>query len=147
MFLGFEFQYGVRSERKGNMEAISPAFGVQFVGEVKKYSISNGFSGSILPSLRSFIKICKRNSVYAENRNPSIDLSDPGWKTKFQEDFERRFYIPHLSDFFDDVVPIPSTFCLKSRLVFLLILLVLFLYFHEFTIFKYKIELFRTNLA
>ncbi|KAJ7957429.1 ATP-dependent 6-phosphofructokinase [Quillaja saponaria] len=44
-----------------------------------------------------------------------IDFSDPDWKTKFQKDFAERFNIPHISDVFEDALPIPSTFCLKMR--------------------------------
>lgn len=60
----------------------------------------------------------------AENTRPrstaaaAIDFSDPRWPERFKEDFEARFNIPHLTDVFgDDVVPIPSTFCLKMRYV------------------------------
>ena len=34
---------------------------------------------------------------------------------EYQEDFERRFRIPHLTDSFPELSPIPSTFCLKRR--------------------------------
>ena len=57
----------------------------------------------------------KSGRVHAQTWNSEIDFSDPDWKSKFQKDFERRFDIPHLTDVFDDVVAIPSTFCLKSR--------------------------------
>lgn len=59
--------------------------------------------------------VIKNGRVRARTRNPEIDFSDPDWKSKFEKDFERRSYIPHLTDVFDDVVAIPSTFCLKSR--------------------------------
>ncbi|KAI3902735.1 hypothetical protein MKW92_051608 [Papaver armeniacum] len=96
------------------MEAISPAYGLQ---SVMKWSSSDSFAGSIPSRLRSSGGKFKVNRIYAEKTNSSIEelSGDPGWKTKFQEDFEKRFYIPHLSDFYDDVTPIPSTFCLKSR--------------------------------
>lgn len=60
--------------------------------------------------------------VFAEVSSPSrttsaIDFSDPDWKTKFQQDWEARFRLPHLTDIFPDAPPIPSTFCLKMRLV------------------------------
>ncbi|KAM0949049.1 putative 6-phosphofructokinase [Dioscorea sansibarensis] len=38
-----------------------------------------------------------------------------GTKKEYQEDFERRFRIPHLTDSFPELSPIPSTFCLKRR--------------------------------
>lgn len=46
---------------------------------------------------------------------PSIDYSDPDWKSKYQKDFESRFNIPHITDVFPDAVAYPSTFCLKMR--------------------------------
>jgi len=74
------------------------------------------------PSSLNFNRIRKKFRVHAaENTRPpsaasAIDFSDPSWPSKFQKDFEARFSIPHLSDIFhDDVVPIPSTFCLKMR--------------------------------
>ncbi|KAL1327485.1 hypothetical protein HN51_037535 [Arachis hypogaea] len=49
------------------------------------------------------------------NNHNKFDFSDPDWKTKFQQDFEARFSLPHLTDIFPDASPIPSTFCLKMR--------------------------------
>ncbi|XP_008795218.1 ATP-dependent 6-phosphofructokinase 5, chloroplastic isoform X1 [Phoenix dactylifera] len=43
-----------------------------------------------------------------------LDFGDTDWKKKYQ-DFERRFNIPHLTDLFPDLSPMPSTFSLKSR--------------------------------
>nr|KYP42442.1 hypothetical protein KK1_036131 [Cajanus cajan] len=62
----------------------------------------------------------KRGGVFAVVSSPSnsyagIDFSDPDWKSKFQEDWEARFRLPHLTDIFPDAPPIPSTFCLKMR--------------------------------
>ncbi|PIN02948.1 6-phosphofructokinase [Handroanthus impetiginosus] len=45
----------------------------------------------------------------------TIDFSDPDWKSKYQEDFEARFNIPHITDVHPDAVSYPSTFCLKMR--------------------------------
>ncbi|KAI4314405.1 hypothetical protein L6164_027318 [Bauhinia variegata] len=63
-------------------------------------------------------KVTKKVRVFAELKNQScssIDFSDPDWKTKFQQDLEQRFRLPHINDNFEDAVPIPSTFCLKMR--------------------------------
>ncbi|XP_058087973.1 ATP-dependent 6-phosphofructokinase 5, chloroplastic [Magnolia sinica] len=81
----------------------------------KKSHVSYKFSSSIFLRLRGFDKTWKKNRVSIKSSDPSIDFSDPGWKTKYQEDFELRFDIPHLTDIFKDVRPIRSTFCLKSR--------------------------------
>ncbi|KAB1214532.1 6-phosphofructokinase 5, chloroplastic [Morella rubra] len=56
-----------------------------------------------------------RVSAEAAKQSPSVDYNDPDWKSKFQKDFEKRFNIPHITDVFDDAVPIPSTFCLRMR--------------------------------
>lgn len=45
---------------------------------------------------------------------PEVDFKDPDWKMHFQEDFDRRFNLPHLRDILD-VQPRPTTFSLKSR--------------------------------
>jgi 6-phosphofructokinase 1 len=45
---------------------------------------------------------------------PKLDFSNPNWKKQFQEDFDRRFSLPHLTDVID-VEPRPTTFSLKSR--------------------------------
>jgi hypothetical protein len=45
---------------------------------------------------------------------PRVDYSDSDWKKKIQEDFERRFNLPHLRDVIH-VEPRPTTFSLKSR--------------------------------
>uniref|UniRef100_A0A0D9XJI5 Phosphofructokinase domain-containing protein n=1 Tax=Leersia perrieri TaxID=77586 RepID=A0A0D9XJI5_9ORYZ len=45
---------------------------------------------------------------------PQLDFSNPDWKKQFQEDFNRRFSLPHLNDVID-VEPRLTTFSLKSR--------------------------------
>ncbi|XVF59084.1 hypothetical protein PTKIN_Ptkin07bG0246400 [Pterospermum kingtungense] len=45
----------------------------------------------------------------------NIDFSDHDWKSKFQQDFERRFNIPHITDLSPDAHSFPSTFCLRMR--------------------------------
>ncbi|MED6131818.1 ATP-dependent 6-phosphofructokinase 5, chloroplastic, variant 2 [Stylosanthes scabra] len=54
-------------------------------------------------------------AINNNKNNNKIDFSDPDWKTKFQQDFQARFRLPHLTDIFPDAPPIPSTFCLKMR--------------------------------
>ncbi|KDP29747.1 hypothetical protein JCGZ_18682 [Jatropha curcas] len=79
---------------------------------------SRGFSLSNYHVFRpNLSRIAKRIGVFAEisKQNSSIDFSDADWKIKYQEDFERRFNIPHITDVFPDAQPIPSTFCLKMR--------------------------------
>ena len=46
--------------------------------------------------------------------HPKLDFSNPNWKKQFQEDFDRRFSLPHLTDVID-VESRPTTFSLKSR--------------------------------
>jgi 6-phosphofructokinase 1 len=45
---------------------------------------------------------------------PQLDFSNPNWKKQFQEEFDRRFSLPHLTDVID-VESRPTTFSLKSR--------------------------------
>lgn len=46
--------------------------------------------------------------------NSEIDHHDPDWKSKFQDEFEERFNLPHLNDILA-VRPRPTTFSLKKR--------------------------------
>ncbi|XP_028098165.1 ATP-dependent 6-phosphofructokinase 5, chloroplastic-like [Camellia sinensis] len=100
------------------MDSLSPAIASKIVLPARN---SYQFLGPVLPSLRpSFSRLCKKICVHAENTTPTpiapaIDFSDPHWKSKFQDDFEARFNISHLTDIFRDALPIPSTFCLKMR--------------------------------
>ncbi|KAI3739880.1 hypothetical protein L2E82_30292 [Cichorium intybus] len=64
----------------------------------------------------NMIRVCKRSHCVAsaeKNSNSAIDFSDLGWKTRFEEDFEKGFNIPHMRDFFPDAVSYPSNFCLR----------------------------------
>jgi len=78
------------------------------------------FNPSFLPLPPA--RVAGKVGVFAEVSSPSrttsaIDFSDPDWKTKFKQDWEARFRLPHLTDIFPDASPIPSTFCLKMRFV------------------------------
>ena len=53
--------------------------------------------------------------VKAVAAKPDIDFKDPNWKKHFQEDWDRRFNLPHLTDILD-LKPRPTTFSLKKRL-------------------------------
>lgn len=73
----------------------------------------------------SQVRVTNKVGVFAElstrSSNSSctaIDFNDPDWKTKFKQDFEARFRLPHITEIFPDAPPIPSTFCLKMRFVF-----------------------------
>ncbi|KAI0495873.1 hypothetical protein KFK09_022180 [Dendrobium nobile] len=54
-------------------------------------------------------------SAAVEESDPGMDYAETNWKDQFQKDFERRFDLPHLTDLFSDLTPIPSTFRLKKR--------------------------------
>ncbi|KAI4328148.1 hypothetical protein L6164_020529 [Bauhinia variegata] len=95
--------------------AISPKLSLPHQNTVRSYAFSrsNHRFQTLMPS-----KVSRKVRVFAELRKQStssIDFSDPDWKTKFQRDFEQRFRLPHITDIFEDAVPIPSTFCLKMR--------------------------------
>lgn len=57
------------------------------------------------------------SELKSRNNTTTIDYTDPDWKTKFTENFEKRFRLPHVTDTLPDSVSMPSTFCLKMRLV------------------------------
>ncbi|KAL2521777.1 ATP-dependent 6-phosphofructokinase 5 [Forsythia ovata] len=61
------------------------------------------------------VKAEAHKQVSTASSAPSIDFSDPDWKSKYEQDFEARFNIPHITDVLPDAVPYPSTFCLKMR--------------------------------
>ncbi|CAN6195933.1 unnamed protein product [Urochloa humidicola] len=43
-----------------------------------------------------------------------LDFSDPSWKQKYQEDWDRRFSLPHITDIYD-MEPRTTTFSLKKN--------------------------------
>ncbi|KAG0492426.1 hypothetical protein HPP92_005824 [Vanilla planifolia] len=69
-----------------------------------------GFTGVGRRGRRSFTVA----SVTKDKRS-RVGNVEPEWKTQFQEDFERRFNLPHLKDLFPELTPITSTFRLKKR--------------------------------
>ncbi|KAL5714319.1 6-phosphofructokinase [Ranunculus cassubicifolius] len=100
------------------MELLSPTIGLT-VSELHRFQ---RFSASITPirirNNRIRTNKMKKIRVTTETMNDhssTIDFNDPSWKTKYEDDFSERFNLPHLTDVFSDDVPIPSTFCLKSR--------------------------------
>ncbi|KAK9713109.1 hypothetical protein RND81_06G003300 [Saponaria officinalis] len=60
-------------------------------------------------------RISAKSAAAAAAEEENVDFYDPAWKSKYQADFERRFSLPHLTDIFKHLRPIPSTFCLKMR--------------------------------
>ncbi|KAM7523792.1 hypothetical protein LguiA_013694 [Lonicera macranthoides] len=107
------------------MESLSPATGsvILLPTAVKTHDHRlNLLFGSTLRTSTSTAnhlnRVCRSSRVYAEKKssnNAAIDYSDPDWKSKFQQDFESRFNIPHLTDVFPDADSYPSPFCLKMR--------------------------------
>lgn len=81
-----------------------------------RFSHSNPPFHSFLPS-RIDNKVRVFAKVKSQNNTTAIDFSDPDWKTKFKQDFEARFRLPHITDVFSDAPSMPSTFCLKMRFV------------------------------
>ncbi|KAJ3673792.1 hypothetical protein LUZ60_005784 [Juncus effusus] len=60
---------------------------------------------------RAKLGFCARAKLLID---PKVDFSDPDWKRKLQEDFDKRFNLPHLRDFIH-VEPRSTTFSLKTR--------------------------------
>lgn len=58
--------------------------------------------------------------IRAVATKPELDFSDPDWKKEIQEDFERRYNLPHISDVIH-VEPRPTTFSLRGRYLFPLV--------------------------
>lgn len=52
--------------------------------------------------------------IKAVAANPDIDFSDPNWIQQYQDEFGKRFNLPHLRDVFD-MKPFPTTFSIKNR--------------------------------
>nr|XP_018683169.1 PREDICTED: ATP-dependent 6-phosphofructokinase 5, chloroplastic-like isoform X2 [Musa acuminata subsp. malaccensis]XP_018683171.1 PREDICTED: ATP-dependent 6-phosphofructokinase 5, chloroplastic-like isoform X2 [Musa acuminata subsp. malaccensis]XP_018683177.1 PREDICTED: ATP-dependent 6-phosphofructokinase 5, chloroplastic-like isoform X2 [Musa acuminata subsp. malaccensis] len=69
--------------------------------------------------IRRFERMIRAGSQMTNSRpvvnKPEIDFSDPDWKRHFQEDFDKRFNLPHLRDILA-IKPRPTTFSLKSRI-------------------------------
>ncbi|KAH1058629.1 hypothetical protein GYH30_002956 [Glycine max] len=55
-----------------------------------------------------FAKVKSQSSASKFNNNPD-------WKTKFKDDSEDRFRLPHVTDIFPDAVSMPSTFSPNMR--------------------------------
>lgn len=53
-------------------------------------------------------------SVRAVSGKSDLDFSDPSWKEKYQEDWNRRFSLPHITDIYD-LKPRLTTFSLKKN--------------------------------
>ncbi|KAF9626138.1 hypothetical protein IFM89_031265 [Coptis chinensis] len=77
---------------------------------------SSQFSCLRIPDSKKYTKNsrCSSTVIRAVNANSDIDFSDPNWKQHYEEDFEKRFDLPHLTDLLD-LTPIPTTFTHKSR--------------------------------
>lgn len=106
------------------MEAISPAFRPATI--LLPRAVRSGRAVMSMRSIKNQDSNRKRIrrkievKARAEKIVPTavrIDYSDPDWKFKYQEDFEARFKIPHISDVLHDSVSYPSTFGLRMRLV------------------------------
>ncbi|XP_027362836.1 ATP-dependent 6-phosphofructokinase 5, chloroplastic-like [Abrus precatorius] len=67
----------------------------------------------VVNKVRVFNELKSQNST--SKSTCAIDFNDSDWKTKFKEDFEARFRLPHITDIFPDAASMPSTFCLKMR--------------------------------
>lgn len=52
--------------------------------------------------------------VRATSSKVELDFNDQSWKQKFQEDWERRFTLPSITDIYD-LKPRPTTFSLKKN--------------------------------
>uniref|UniRef100_A0A0D9XDQ5 ATP-dependent 6-phosphofructokinase n=1 Tax=Leersia perrieri TaxID=77586 RepID=A0A0D9XDQ5_9ORYZ len=75
-----------------------------------KYQCQYGFTHlNERKSSRSPMVLCR-----AVPGRPDLDFSDPSWKKKYQEDWNRRFSLPHITDIYD-MKPRLTTFSLKKN--------------------------------
>ncbi|XP_074308500.1 ATP-dependent 6-phosphofructokinase 5, chloroplastic [Silene latifolia] len=99
------------------MDALSTAIAPKLTPSTPRTTAFSTISGGGVRV--SFTRICRNHRIRAQSKatgaEEKIDLNDPDWKTKYQDDFEQRFNLPHLNDIFENLQPIPSTFCLKMR--------------------------------
>ena len=105
------------------MTSVSLINGVNFINPTKcifhpkrdYFSFNRSYTKSKTSEIQMRIKQSRITTVAAGNQE--IDLTDPCWKPKFQEDFDSRFNLPHLKDVLP-LKPRPTTFSLKNRSVF-----------------------------
>ncbi|KAL8531472.1 hypothetical protein ACS0TY_008169 [Phlomoides rotata] len=102
------------------MEAVSPAFRPALI--LQPRTVRSDPAVTSMRSLKNPNSIRRKIEVQAraEKNVPTaacIDYSDPHWKSKYQEEFEARFRIPHITDVLHDhdTVSYPSTFGLRMR--------------------------------
>lgn len=80
---------------------------------------SYGFNNSN-SRFNALVEPTRGSSVFAKVKSQSSASkfnNNPDWKTKFKDDFEDRFRLPHVTDIFPDAVSMPSTFSPNMRLV------------------------------
>ncbi|ERM94446.1 hypothetical protein AMTRI_Chr04g190030 [Amborella trichopoda] len=68
------------------------------------------------PKIHAITRSMKSWSLSVEDgavTKPKLDLEDPNWKKKYEDEFEKRFSLPHLRDIFD-IKPKPTTFSHKN---------------------------------
>jgi 6-phosphofructokinase 1 len=85
-----------------------------------RYSNSRHFrSFRVTNNVRVFSQLKNQNNTTLNSTDSdyAIDYNDPDWKSKFKENFEARFRLPHVTDTFPHAESMPSTFCLKMRFV------------------------------
>lgn len=80
---------------------------------------SYGFNNSN-SRFNALVEPTRGSSVFAKVKSQSSASkfnNNPDWKTKFKDDSEDRFRLPHVTDIFPDAVSMPSTFSPNMRLV------------------------------
>ncbi|KAL5122505.1 ATP-dependent 6-phosphofructokinase 5, chloroplastic [Glycine soja] len=78
---------------------------------------SYGFNNSN-SRFNALVEPTRGSSVFAKVKSQSSASkfnNNPDWKTKFKDDSEDRFRLPHVTDIFPDAVSMPSTFSPNMR--------------------------------
>lgn len=106
------------------MSVASNPKAIQFIAPKTPHrNCSMNISVCCLPHSKSSLRAYGRKEkeallsmeVKASSPKKNIDFSDPNWKERFQDDWDKRFKLPHITDILD-IKPRHSPFSLeKSR--------------------------------
>ncbi|KAJ3705726.1 hypothetical protein LUZ61_009431 [Rhynchospora tenuis] len=105
------------------MALVSNPKPIRFIGpnQPRRRNFSMNISVCCLPHSKSNLREYEKREkeallppeVKLSSPRKDIDFSDPFWKEKFQEDWDKRFRLPHITDILD-IKPRPSPFSLKK---------------------------------
>lgn len=113
-----EFHWSLSTNPCFFMGAMSPVITLHCL-TTSSTRCSYGFNNSN-SRFNALVEPTRGSSVFAKVKSQSSASkfnNNPDWKTKFKDDSEDRFRLPHVTDIFPDAVSMPSTFSPNMRLV------------------------------